>query len=166
MQESSRETAFQDQEDSGVSTFIEQFGNIIYKPGLMKVSGPCEIPGCEETRTKRQTKEFMTAVESGYLTAARFEQSAYVIDHCHEHGYVRGVLCGTCNNLMRIFDYNGYYRPSDWIIGTGLVRYEDIGLVIRALGLRGYATNCLLCGHLPSVSQANPQTSPRPTPRP
>jgi Recombination endonuclease VII len=28
----------------------------------------------------------------------------YVYDHCHEHGYVRGILCAGCNVTMGLVD--------------------------------------------------------------
>lgn len=45
------------------------------------------------------------------------------IDHCHEDGYIRGVLCFTCNKALgmfgdneagieRVLDY--FHRPSKW----------------------------------------------------
>ncbi|MGC5346963.1 endonuclease domain-containing protein [Streptomyces sp. DT171] len=33
-----------------------------------------------------------------YLSHLCKERQAAVWDHCHEHGYVRGPLCGSCNN--------------------------------------------------------------------
>ncbi len=63
-------------------SFIERFGHVDYRtvvrqPAHWKVScldeSCCEMEGC------------------------RSRSTVYVFDHCHRHGWVRGVLCNGCN---------------------------------------------------------------------
>lgn len=75
--------------------------------------------------------------------------SYYAVDHCHRHDYIRGILCGTCNNLMRDQDRRGFHGPGDyalehWNISATAGRDADL---IRNLGLLEYAVNCPDCSH-------------------
>ena len=54
---------------------IEQYNKMFYEQG-----GKCKICGCMKNKNKRQY--FMN------------------VDHCHETGKVRGILCSKCNIIL------------------------------------------------------------------
>lgn len=40
---------------------------------------------------------------------ARVGKTGFVFDHCHEHGWIRGVICASCNGKMRNVDLRMEY---------------------------------------------------------
>lgn len=64
---------------------------------------------------------------------------APVIDHCHRHGWVRGVLCRSCNGVMMVVDLR--ITP----------RSESLKIEM----LTAHAGNCIECPKL-SVSDLDP----------
>lgn len=58
-----------------------------YEVILEKQNGTCDICDKEETATKRGTKE----------------PRMLAVDHCHETGKVRGLLCSKCNTALGSF---------------------------------------------------------------
>jgi hypothetical protein len=73
-------------------TFIERHGLIKYGSGLPALPRPrwCEI--CKSP-----------------------DHVAYQLDHCHAHGWVRGVLCSVCNRQMRNVDAGRMPLMSPWM---------------------------------------------------
>lgn len=55
-----------------------------------RAKGPCEIKGC-------------MGCPCGKANCA-VGRSAFAYDHCHIHGYVRGIVCISCNNKLKRFD--------------------------------------------------------------
>lgn len=41
----------------------------------------------------------------------------YVVDHCHDNGHIRGILCATCNKALGKFNDNveGLQRAIDYL---------------------------------------------------
>lgn len=56
-----------------------------------KASGPCRIRG-------------RVSCGCGKVNCLDGRDSGFVYDHCHRHGYVRGIICTSCNNVMRYVD--------------------------------------------------------------
>ncbi|WP_083999899.1 endonuclease domain-containing protein [Actinomadura kijaniata] len=42
----------------------------------------------------------------------RTNRIPHVRDHCHKHGWIRGVLCNTCNGTMRWLDRGALLRAA------------------------------------------------------
>ena len=55
-----------------------------------KAAGPCTIKGCR-------------SCGCGVLNC-EISHRVFNYDHCHKHGYIRGVVCSSCNGKMRLFD--------------------------------------------------------------
>lgn len=54
-------------------------------------SGPCRIKGCQSCGCGKAN-----------CTLGR---GKFNYDHCHKHGYVRGVICAGCNQKMKQLDW-------------------------------------------------------------
>ncbi|MGH3278121.1 MAG: endonuclease domain-containing protein [Trebonia sp.] len=68
----------------GHRSFTERHGLVRYARGLgasYPREGPCEVGIC---------RAYGMEVEAGRL----------VFDHCHAHGWVRGLVCVPCNNRL------------------------------------------------------------------
>jgi hypothetical protein len=57
---------------------------------IRKPEGPCEIRQCDSCGCGK--------------TNCDISHGVFVYDHCHIHGYVRGVICASCNRKMFRFD--------------------------------------------------------------
>jgi hypothetical protein len=85
--------------------FIEQYGLVQYRPGLNYLrDGSCEITGCSTLRASFASKK---GSRSGWTVSER-EDSPLYFDHCHAHGWIRGLVCASCNSVMRHLDKHGY----------------------------------------------------------
>lgn len=153
-----------------MSTFIERHGYIKHPlPGYQR-SGPCEIPGCEQSRLSYPVVSFRHEIrryqqEGSWYGQIWFRDPAYVLDHCHKHGWIRGVICQTCNNQMKEYDRHGYlpplanefdsvatdtYEHSDYY---GIIATMDTDRAVKAVRLTEYARNCPECSGLPAPKQ-------------
>ena len=65
-----------------VMSFVHDHGYVQYRDGLEARYPRLKL--CEVCRSRNH--------------------AAYVFDHCHDHGWVRGILCGLCNSQMRLID--------------------------------------------------------------
>jgi len=81
-----------------LTTFLERYGLVQYhktRHGRYERGGPCELDG----------------------PGARY-CGELVLDHCHEHGWIRGVICQGWN--MSLAGPHGYETS----LRTGAVRFE------------------------------------------
>lgn len=87
--------------------FIEQHGLVQYRPRLnYPRDGSCEITGCSTLRVGFSGKKGNI---SGWTVSQR-EDSPLYFDHCHAHGWIRGLVCASCNSVMRHLDKYGYLK--------------------------------------------------------
>jgi hypothetical protein len=93
--------------------FIEEHGLTQYNPGRrFDRGGACEIEGCVSLRarlrdaagTREEThRRLGLSLDTSHDVSTRIDSPLYV-DHCHEHGWVRGLICAGCNSAMRFVD--------------------------------------------------------------
>ena len=79
-------------------TFIERHGLVRYARGLgarYPREGPCEIGIC---------RAYDIEVKASRL----------VFDHCHAHGWVRGLVCVPCNNRLMHIETGLRPEPPEW----------------------------------------------------
>lgn len=79
-----------------MTTFIDTYGHVQYRQGQFKAEARCDIPGCTLPR------------------------KYYVIDHCHEHGWIRGNICGSHNNKLGDLDAArvSFRGPGSRVVGS------------------------------------------------
>jgi hypothetical protein len=68
-----------------MSEFTQEYGAVLYDSNssrkfVLDRQGECQMPGCEQYNG--------TSLSSG------------IIDHCHRHSLIRGILCKSCNRSM------------------------------------------------------------------
>jgi len=145
-----------------MSTFIERHGHIKYPVHGYLTSGPCEIPRCEEYRARldaigeQWTRDLNERFGTHYQNASK--TPTYYLDHCHIHGWVRGVICGTCNVLMGWYDRDGKItvydeRPQYAVIAPGYLKYLDLryeSYAVKEAAFKEYVKNCPECAGLPA----------------
>jgi len=106
-------------------TFIERYGLVQYTGRLgarYPREGPCELGLCriKQARTEQWQAEIKQLLQTGMLStrkatayeailaiieAERPRRSAMLVfDHCHRHGWVRGLICGACNIELTLFE--------------------------------------------------------------
>lgn len=122
------------------SNFIARHGLVKYKYANMNAGIPrikeCEIPGC------------LPKIRSGKSTR-------YVFDHCHKHGWIRGILCEACNYSMSNVDANNgrhvvNFGYSGWTEG------DKIELLNKSPHLEKFYLNCPDCVNgLPATPGSN-----------
>jgi len=81
--------------------FIERHGLVRWTKGIgarYPRDGSCEV--CGVTAADLQARYSA----AGYTETARRHFTRLVFDHCHEHGWVRGLLCLPCNNDLAILE--------------------------------------------------------------
>ena len=66
----------------------------------------------------------------------KYRQNEFVLDHCHAHGWIRGVLCRSCNGIM------GGIDACDRYANTGSRRFPFI--LPNEMYMK-YRTNCPEC---------------------
>jgi hypothetical protein len=80
-----------------MEAFTERYGHILYKQSLSRKyitpDSVCEIKGCAEYQ--RAINEQM--VKEGYEPNGKIKLG---LDHCHKHGYIRGIICNSCNTAI------------------------------------------------------------------
>jgi Recombination endonuclease VII len=136
-----------------MNTFVERYGHVKYRAGLVKATGPCEIPGCDTGKTREHVcrlRWYLKRPECWTETFSIYLPS-YFVDHCHKHGYIRGFVCGSCNNLMREFDRKGYV-VNEYDITSGFIVLSDYAefralSITRQLAFNTYAMNCPGCAN-------------------
>jgi hypothetical protein len=115
-------------------TFIEKFGYVQYQGKLpYPRTGSCEVLGCGIHKTFGSLIDralFVGNLEQAYAPflpldidtpAEQIEyfleiglrrkqyldkqkKPGFVFDHCHAHGWIRGIVCASCNGKMRNVD--------------------------------------------------------------
>jgi hypothetical protein len=151
-----------------MTTFIERHGYVRYPVTGYSPSGPCEIPGCENARLRERVYHFiwrLTEYQRSFLGYSKYgityQTPLYVVDHCHKHGWIRGVICGTCNNLMASYDNFGSVHLRMWEPWEDYGSYEfrdrmeiyHETRIIRSIMLGEYALNCPECAAFHSPQQ-------------
>jgi hypothetical protein len=141
-----------------VSTFIELHGQVKYPVPGYRAQGPCEIRGCADRQQQLAAlfrREFGYAavpisdaefierlldLPEGYgplyLAVVNPGKIHFEVDHCHKHGWVRGVVCRSCNNKLPVIA-----RPSfdlDFI-------ENHYGIELIKLDYLSYLANCADC---------------------
>ena len=97
-----------------MSSFIEQYGLVQYKPGqrFSQDGAACDINGCADHRARlgdtleaqaRLLRDAGLPSTTGHQISTRADAPLY-IDHCHAHGWVRGRICAGCNSVIRFVD--------------------------------------------------------------
>jgi hypothetical protein len=79
----------------------------------------------------------------------------FIFDHCHKHGYIRGIICGTCNNIMREVDKlgKGYYQ--EWRLSQDRDPYLPITILKMELPSAMYHNHQLKCPDCFLLRKAN-----------
>lgn len=120
--------------------FTERFGHVQYtvakgRPDHWRISvvagSTCEFPGCE--------------VRGGY--------GVMVFDHCHRHGWVRGMLCSSCNvKVGRV---------------EAVMTLDDVSVDLGTSGYARWLANCPDCPGEPGrrIPPRGPFAVGIPTPR-
>jgi hypothetical protein len=49
---------------------------------------------------KEYTEMITFALRNGRSKQQRMRQPAMLFDHCHKHGWIRGVICNSCNTII------------------------------------------------------------------
>ena len=102
-----------------MSGFIDRHGYVKYPIPGYTAEGPCEVPGCADRQVQLAqlyrerfgsdlpqftSEEQAAALRANdeawcglYLAAAKPGKQRYEVDHCHIHGWIRGVVCRSCN---------------------------------------------------------------------
>lgn len=93
--------------------FVDEYGLVRYNPGQrFSIAGACEINGCAALRARfkdaievqaRRRRDAGMPPNTGHTVSTRADSPLY-IDHCHNHGWVRGRICAGCNSVMRFMD--------------------------------------------------------------
>jgi hypothetical protein len=96
-----------------VGRFIDEYGLVRYNPGQrFSLDGACEINGCAALRARfkdtieeqaQRRRDTGMPPNTGHTASTRADSPLY-IDHCHNHGWVRGRICAGCNSVMRFMD--------------------------------------------------------------
>jgi len=47
-------------------------------------------------------------------------RKVYVVDHCHSHGWIRGIVCQSCNTVLSIIDAGKLYRNESALAFYGM----------------------------------------------
>lgn len=64
-----------------------------------------------------QYSQFVATHRAGECSACTRQASQMVVDHCHTHGWVRGIVCRSCNSHMASIDVR---RAPDRIEGVSV----------------------------------------------
>jgi hypothetical protein len=119
-----------------MSTFIERHGYVRYPVRGYRLEGQtCEMKGCAEY--SRIHVEFINSLiqeRSLSFTADDRTPRKFVLDHCHEHRWIRGVLCNSCNMVMLLADNDPTWNRKGWS--------EHLGI---QMGYQEYRLNCPEC---------------------
>ena len=132
------------------ASFIERHGYVKYPVHGYKPDRPCEVPGCPEYLEQLRHVSF----DPGFSAAIRGRQR-FVIEHCHIHGWIRGITCQSCNSAISFFlenneSWRGYATHTT--IDAELTRREalarEYGIELVRPGYRTFTLNCPECnGH-------------------
>lgn len=86
--------------------FIDEHGLVQYRPAMhYSRIGSCEISGCSALRVSFADHQGRSA--RSWKVSDR-ESSPLNLDHCHVHGWIRGLVCASCNSVIRHLDNRGY----------------------------------------------------------
>lgn len=89
-------------------SFVTEYGLVQYSTWNLKGRYPranyCDIKSCEEVRL----------IPGVFGDRSRYSRT-YVYDHCHEHGWIRGYVCQSCNMKLRNIDAG--MPPVDYYYG-------------------------------------------------
>jgi hypothetical protein len=85
--------------------FIAEHGLVQYHSRLdYQRDGLCEIAGCADLRAGFASKP---GSRRGW-NVSESRDSPLHFDHCHAHGWIRGLVCASCNSVTRHLDRHGY----------------------------------------------------------
>jgi phage FluMu protein Com len=86
--------------------FVDEYGLVQYRPAMhYPHTGSCEISGCSVLRVSFAGEKGRSA---GSWSVSDRENSPLYLDHCHAHGWIRGLVCASCNSVIRHLDKQGY----------------------------------------------------------
>jgi recombination endonuclease VII len=86
--------------------FIDDYGLVQYRHSMHYTrTGAYEISGCLALRMSLAEKNGRSA--GSWNLSARDDSPLY-LDHCHAHGWIRGLVCASCNSVIRHLDKYGY----------------------------------------------------------
>ena len=151
-----------------MTTFIERHGYIRYPlPGYQR-SGPCEIPKCEEYRSRLNdyTDQIVRNLNERYgsnYPLSNDRPPSYVVDHCHVHGWIRGIICNACNTILGLYEKYGEatteYSPAanTFLVDPTIKNYSALKAEIskyRETAFKEYLNNCPECAGMPAPKSA------------
>lgn len=165
--------------------FIGQFGYVQYSAEYVrthKILFPpktCEITDCGRSlwtrlmHTRSTEIEYNAFIESlrkkGKTTHAYVGYNpTYYVDHCHRHGWIRGILCSTCNGIMRSVDKTNAVKDEVKIVKVKEANLINViwfpgygeGLVVEVSGslYQQYANRCPDCkSEFPNIEEIKPR---------
>src|SRR6266704_3680412 len=78
-------------------SFIESYGHVKWKHGI------CKKFAMSRTHVRERACEI-----------CGWTQTRLMLDHCHRHAWIRGWLCGKCNQEIRSFENGGTGTGPTW----------------------------------------------------
>lgn len=113
-------------------SFIDDYGDVKYTSGMPRY--PMERPQCEICKARSCGN-----CDNGFIWLQHLSRLAtcpgcrgagsppsfFEFDHCHVHGWVRGVVCQSCNQVLRGIDEG--WRPAEASYAEHRAKCPDCG---------------------------------------